>query len=60
VVEWKKQQADLQGKGMERKQALSFTTERRRNCDLQKLKSYGGPLTTPEEVDIVVEDARHL
>ena len=39
VIEWKKQQGDLQGRGMERKQA--------RNCDLQKLKSYGGPLPTP-------------
>ena len=31
VVKWKKDQADLQGKGMDKKQALSFSTERRRN-----------------------------
>ena len=57
VVEWKKHQADFQGRGMEIKQSLSFTAERRRNCDLQKQKTYSGPLMTPEEVDIVVEDA---
>ena len=57
VVEWKKHQADFQGRGMEIKQSLSFTAERRRNCDLQKQKTYSGPLITPEEVDIVMEDA---
>ena len=54
VVEWKKHQTDFQGRRMEIKQSLSFTAERRRNCDLQKCS---GPLMTPEEVDIVVEDA---
>ena len=58
VVEWKKHQADFQGRGMEINQSLSFTAERRRNCDLQKQKTYSGPLMTPEEVDIVVEDAQ--
>ena len=57
VIEWKKHQDDFQGRGMEIKQSLSFTAERRRNCDLQKQKTYSGPLMTPEEVDIVVEDA---
>ena len=51
VVEWKKHQADFQGRGMEIKQSLSFTAERRRNCDLQKQKTYSGPLMTPEDAD---------
>ena len=51
-----KQKADFQVRGMEIKQSLSFTAERRRNCDLQQQKTYSGPLMTPEEVHIVVED----
>ena len=36
---------------MEIKQSLSFTAERRRNCDLQKQKTYSGPLMTPVDAD---------
>ena len=31
-------------------------TEKRKMGDLQKLKSLGGPLTTPDEVDVLVND----
>ena len=56
VAEWRKRQACLQEKGLDKKQVQSLTTERRRNGDLQKLKCYGGPMTKPEEVDKLVED----
>ena len=48
VVWWKNHQADLQERGMEIQQSLSFTVTADRRS---------GPLMTPGEVDIVVEDA---
>ena len=56
VVEWKKKQAELQEAGLDKKEAASLSTEKRKMGDLQKLKLCGGPFTTPEEVDAVVDD----
>ena len=56
VVAWKSKQIELQEAGLSKKEALSLTTERRNLKDLQTLKQYGGPVTSPEEVDRLTND----
>jgi hypothetical protein len=56
VVEWKQKQSELQEAGLTKKESTSLATEKRKMGDLEKLKSYGGPMTKPEEVDKFVDD----
>ena len=56
VKEWKVEQSKLQDAGLTKKQIAALAVEKRRMKDLEKLKSYGGPMTTPEEVDKLVDD----
>ena len=56
VAAWKLKQTELQEAGLSKKQSESLTTERRNLKDLEKLKSYGGPVTSPDEVDRLVND----
>ena len=49
-------QNELKAKVLDQKQQASLATEKRKMKDLQKLKSYGGPFTTAEEVDQMLEN----
>ena len=56
IADWKKMQDELKAKGLDQKQQASLATKKRKMNDLQKLKSYGGPFTTAEEVDQMLEN----
>jgi hypothetical protein len=56
VKQWIQEQSELQLSGLEKKEAVGVTTERRRMKDLQKLKTMGGPFVNPKEVDDFIND----
>ena len=56
VSDWNNKQSELEEAGLHKKESVSLATEKRKNGDLQKLKAQGGPMTTPEEVDLLVND----
>ena len=45
----------LQESGLDKKHIVSLATEKRKLSDLQKLKLLGGPITTAEEVDEIIQ-----
>ncbi|KAI8509055.1 hypothetical protein Bbelb_129030 [Branchiostoma belcheri] len=52
---WRESQKKLEEKGLSVKEAQNEDLDRKRNADLDKLKSMGGPFTKPEEVDKFVQ-----
>ena len=56
VSNWKSKQSELEEAGLHKKESVSLATEKRKNGDLQKLKAQGGPMATPDEVDLLVND----
>ena len=54
VSNWKSKQSELEETGLHKKESVSLATEKRKNGDLQKLKAQGGPVTTPEDVELLV------
>ena len=56
VSDWNNKQSELEEAGLHKKESVSLATEKRKNGDLQKLKAQGGPMTTPEEVDLLLND----
>ena len=56
VQEWIKKQSELEMSGLEKKEILGITTDKRRMKDLQKLKIMGGPFIHPQEVDDFIND----
>ena len=51
IKNWKERQLEMEKAGMGKKEIESLVSEKRKVKDLDKLKSYGGPFTKPEEVD---------
>ena len=51
VLQWNKRQQELLRQGLEKKYIEALATDKRKNTDLEWLKTQGGPFTRPEEVD---------
>ena len=54
IKKWKERQLEMEKEGMGKKEIESLASEKRKVKDLDKLKSYGGPFTSPEEVDVYI------
>ena len=50
-LEWNKKQQELKQRGLQDKEIANLAVDRRRNKDLDKLKSMGGPFTASDQVD---------
>lgn len=51
VKNWKEKQLEMEKEGMGKKEIESLASEKRKVKDLDKLKSFSGPFTKPDEVD---------
>ena len=51
IEQWKQKQSELESAGLDKKEAIAITTDKRKFRDLEKLKSLGGPFVSSDEVD---------
>ena len=56
IQQWKQKQSELELAGLDKKEAIAITTEKRKYRDLAKLKSMGGPFVSSEEVDSFMDN----
>ena len=56
INDWNVKQNQLIAEGMKQKEISNISVDRRRNNDLEKLKSLGGPFTSVEEVDNFIKE----
>ena len=59
IQQWKQKQSELELAGLDKKEAIAITTEKKKNRDLAKLKSMGGPFVSSEEVDSFMDNKGH-
>ena len=59
VEEWERQQAKLSKDGLSAKELANRATDQRRNADLQKLKTLGGPFSSSAEVKLFAASDLH-
>lgn len=55
--DWNTKQIELMKQGLQIKEIANVACDKRRNKDLQSLKSLGGPFTSSKEVNTYIENA---